>query len=288
VKKLFLAALILPLLAQADLGGSMVAFLATVSGLRPGGIVTTGIILHLDAARFNGTDFPGTGCGLTTWQDLSAGNHDGTLTNCTSGLEGDGTAASPYRLDFSGNDYVEIDSSVNGDNLDDADDITLCALHYPTQNGDDGGYHVIVANRHPAGSSVYQFLLQSSNTGAVNCGTGVAGALGMYATGSPSYDLCNAGSSVTKNTWQFSCVKYEGSTLSWFHNGASAGSDTSGLSSRTAGGTWNVGIGAFTGGGEDYEGDIAWLGIYSRALTSGEILQNCNELKRRVSGMTCG
>lgn len=256
------------------------------------GVVTSGLVLHLDAAKFNGTSFPGTGCGSLVWKDLTANVNDATLVNCSAGLQGDGSNTSPYRVDFDGlNDYATIPSP-SGDTLDlvEGENITICALHNPVLNGDTNLYHQVIANR-SGGSSLWEFILQNGNgAGSVNCGTFVGASPTWYSSG-VGYALCNANSVISKNAWHFTCIASEhggvNSTIRYYQEGTADGTDTYPSANRAGNAAWAVTIGTYDGVGETYVGDMAWIGVYDRVLTEAEVVLNCNSLKTRVTGLVC-
>ena len=84
-------------------------------------LVTTGLVLNLDAANSSGTG-PQSGCSpsSSTWVDLSGNSNNGSLLgfsgSCTSdGWTGGGTVGSPYALTLNGtSDFVYIANSLIG------------------------------------------------------------------------------------------------------------------------------------------------------------------------------
>jgi len=211
-------------------------------------IVTSGLLLHLDAAQLR--SYPGTG---TTWTDLSGNGNFATLINSPAFNTDNGGS-----IVFDGtNDYAPVrnNASILTTNY-----TKFCWFRVtsfsPGNNfisGGDGGNHA--------------WWMQSSPQ--------------MRAGHNGSYNTVVSPTSLSLNTWYCGAVTFN-TTTGWvmYLNG----------SQNTTSGTTQ----AFTGSGElliaafgsnnfanIFNGRIAIMMVYNRALTAAEILQNYNALKSR-------
>jgi len=111
---------------------------------------------------------------------------------------------------------------------------------------------------------------------------GGTGEYAMFITGTNVYTHPNGGGYNNKSiptigdgNWHHICLSRDGSTMTWYHNGADIGTSTEG-------GTCTVStIGAYSGGSYSYYGKITSIQLYNKALTASEVLQNYNATKER-------
>ncbi len=204
--------------------------------------VTEGLVLNLDAADAKGVSAGphAAGCPSTalTWVDLTVPNLS-TLNgfgSCSStrGWNGDGSTAmgalGPYRLSFDGTPNsllrVEIPHSIA---LSVSGDLTTCSWVFPTQNGTDNVWHVILSKRNgydvPEVAEYEMFLQRGGH--AYNNGTNplLPGALGFYVRNSGTYSEVNSTSVVSTNAWHYLCVTLSGSTVRFYDNANPIGLD---------------------------------------------------------------
>ena len=215
-------------------------------------LVLPGLTLCLDAA--NSKSYPGSG---TTWTDLSGNGNTGTLVNGV-GYSGDNLGS----LSFDGsNDVVNSTTSI----IDRADgqEITVSCWIKPSRTS--GQYSVFCTNRSD-NASIYNWIFYQHTTDGAIAFHGDAQNKSSYVP------ITNVWINVT-NTVTASRV----STL--YVNGVSTYTVTgytygNGTPSR-------LGIGADPGGQEPFQGNIAQVSIYNRALTAAEIQQNYNATKSR-------
>ena len=206
--------------------------------------ITDGLVLCLDAG--NSKSYPGSG---TTWTDLSGNGNNGTLVNGV-GYSGDNFGS----LSFDGvNDYVltpvNIDanpSSVgawfNASSTSGARGIAL------TDNGNwDKGFEI--------------------TNGVFNIHIG--------------NNLQSTGVSAAANTWYFGFLTYTSSSMSFYVNGVNVWNG--GAPGATSGSTVEIGRANFPAGAGSrvFQGNIAQVSIYNRALTAAEIQQNFNATRNR-------
>jgi hypothetical protein len=215
-------------------------------------IVTNGLVLCLDAA--NTKSYPGSG---TTWTDLSAFGNNGTLTNGPTYSSANGGS-----LAFNGTNYIS---------------------SFPTQISTTGS------------RTVSCFFRTNVTTRNGLCGTRgnavatgwvltvnqpLSGSLNYFHTAGSGIDVA-AGISI--NTWYNACVTYDvaTATATLYLNGAQIGSPVTSFSAMTPS-VFNGAIGAEDGQfNNKFNGNIAQVQVYNRALTATEIQQNFNALRGR-------
>lgn len=221
-----------------------------------GSIVTTDLILHLDAGDLD--SYSGTG---TTWTDLSGNNYDGTLVNGTSY---DGANQGSLAFDGS-NDYVTT-SALSDSFLQGNWTISFWAKFDVLSTTGSGSTDEILLHH---GSN-------SNNNGMHLVQRDAKILFGLY-----SNDIITT-STVSANTWYHFTFTLNNTNYAKqiFINGYH---DTSGTGSAAYGGT---GSNARIGGkvlsfGTYLSGDIANVVAYDRVLSNAEILQNYNAFKDR-------
>ena len=220
-----------------------------------GGLVTDGLILHLDAARK--PSYPGSG---DVWYDLTSKRSVATTYNGATYLDDS--------FSFDGaNDYIRLASNfLAGLELD---GITLAAWIRPeTLSG-----LTLIAGAWAMSVSNDQAALFTNNTSL----------LMAVADGSVGESGANSSSVLTTNQWQYVVGTWDISrTHNFYYNGNFVNSGTQG------GAGWNANTSAkFEIGGQHqnsrryFDGEIAQVNVYNRALSASEVLQNYNALKGR-------
>ena len=214
-------------------------------------IVTDGLVLCLDAA--NPKSYPGSG---TAWTDLSGNGNTGTLTNGPTYSSGN---AGYLTLDGS-NDYI------NGTSISSqlTTDITAEAWVYVSSAGVD--WVRIIGTGGNTGNRTFG-LWYASNRRLLWQRYGTADPT-IYPT-SPILQL---------NTWHHVAATTSGSSHALYLDGVSIGTNT-------AAGPWSasneaVTIG-FAGFHTYHNGRISNARLYTRGLSTTEILQNFNALRGR-------
>ncbi|MEZ4750230.1 MAG: LamG-like jellyroll fold domain-containing protein [Bdellovibrionota bacterium] len=253
--------------------------------------VTSGLVYQLDAAKYDGTTFPATGCASLTWTELISA-FTGTLTGfsgcgSTSGWNGDGTSSDPYRLILDGtDDRVALGTGTIGTAVNGAGAVTVDLwvrytslesgkydnnLLYVSIDGTKAGLwinfrgdgansgKILIAGRSQTSDS----FLEKSGTTTFSSGTWIHLA-GVFNIGSDELNLGYDGSLETPSSVSFGAATYTQGT-------ATAGDSLT-----------------YYNAANDYlNGEIAYLGVYNRELTESELSQNCNALKSRFNGHTC-
>lgn len=238
----------------------------------PGSIVTDGLVLNLDAAQGNGTSFPGAGCGVTSFTDISGSGLSGALTgfsSCggSSGWLGDGTTGDPYRLKFDGtDDYVQLANTgvLNPTSITLeawvklADTVNRPIIH---KWGGGWGYTLEIYNTRPT------IVINSVATGVQYPHAAPVATTGQWMHLVGTYDAAGTGALQ---------IYLNGAHQHGVHTTGNINADTGVLR-----------VGARSDGPGEFNDSIAKIAIYNRPLTQAEISRNCNALKARFSGVTC-
>ena len=212
--------------------------------------VRDGLVLYLDAA--NARSYPRTG---NTWFDRSGNGNDGTFAGDVRYSESNFGS-----LTFDGtDDYVPI-GSTGFPTLSSAGTLSAWAR----TNTITGSFSFIVSYGGTS-TNVARFLGINSST---------------FLFGGYANDISASG--VPLNTWFNMAGVYTGTNALMYVNGVLVSGPTAKSWSTNSG---NASVGRQTNGGEYWNGNIAQVSIYNRALSATEIAQNYNALKGRY-GLT--
>jgi hypothetical protein len=234
-----------------DIGG-FVYNTAFIQDYAKGGIVTDGLVLHLDAAY--GNSYPKGG---TTWYDLSGNSNNGTLTNGPTYNSGNGGYIS-----FDGsNDYI---SGTNTASLQLTSDLTVCAWVKLGDNANQGIFEkMTLSNYNGFGitkqSGYFKFWTASNNT--------------------TTYTVSNS-TYTNDNNWYYVVGRRENGVNRLFIN-AVLQNDSQSPPLSDSGDVYVIGRYYSNVNGYYLGGDISNVQVYNRALSSTEISQNYNAQKDR-------
>jgi hypothetical protein len=212
-------------------------------------IVTDGLVLCLDAG--NSKSYPGSG---TTWTDLSRNSNNGTLTNGPTFNSTNGG-----NIVFDGvDDYVSTTRTST---------TSFTWVAWFRTNVVSSGFKNILSVRTPS----YMLMLMDDDTS--NMGFWASDTL----TTGPSLNMTG----ISVNVWYHATFVREGNSITngykTYLNGSFRGSANTG--------TWSssdpIIIGGRTDATQFFNGNIAAIQIYNRALSAAEILQNYNATKGR-------
>jgi len=210
-------------------------------------IVADGLVLCLDAA--NKRSYPGTG---TTWSDLK-GSNDGTLTN-----EPTFDSANKGSISFDGtNDMVDVDSP-------------------PVISGSSATYLLWVKANSvyswmspcgyvTSGFDDYRFIFRRTNTGLIQTYVRRSNSIGFSAAPPSGFSWYD---------WNHFAIVADGSLSQTYVNGSLLASNNSGSGDLDFGTTFTLGNQDLRSGGSTWNGGIANVKLYNRALTADEVLQN--------------
>jgi len=222
-----------------------------------GNLVTSGLVLDLDAAKL--ASYPGTG---TTWFDISGNGNNGTLTNGPT-FTGIGKQAA---IVFDGtDDYVLLSNTFMADAPAGTFDIWF---NLSTTSGSSySGVSNILIGKPSSPDNAFGFSPSTSKL--------------MFRLG----NVTNLTSSVSANTgsWQSAQGVWDSTKMSIYQNGSPVASVT------VSGSTWYGGTSYNTVLGRNYTGQAAGsftgqqgnVKIYNRSLSQFEIWQNFNAFKGR-------
>ena len=213
------------------------------------GIVTSGIVLYLDAG--DPASYPGSG---TTWTDLSGSGNTGTLVGGTGFNSANGGS-----LVFDGtDDYVSVANNIS---LNPSTNTLICWAKSNVSTWSNNGVlmskrNVFIIHPNAGGFSVDYYYYLNNN----------------YV----SQQITPANIDV----WNMYACSWNGTTLSAYLNGAliNSGVKTGPLNT---GDTGVLEIGKDDTFSRFLNGNIAQVLIYNRALTATEVTQNFNALRGR-------
>jgi hypothetical protein len=222
-----------------------------------------GLVLWLDAANTKSYV-----SGSTTWNDISRGGNNGTLTNGPTFNTG-----SRGSIVFDGiDDRVSQTSPINtGDNF------TVNAWIYPTLLGTTR--RAIVGNSY--NYSTRRGWLFSTAGGGINNTF-------FLSIGGDNAGVNAPANTLSLNTWVYVSATCQngGGLINLYKNGTIVNNVLSTLSSGNIQydvNQFNIGFRLVGGTTDPYTGNIAQVSIYNRALTASEVTQNYNALKSRFN-----
>ena len=241
-----------------------------VSYLTP--IVTSGLILHLDAA--NTSSYSGSG---TTWTDL-IGSTNGTLTNGpTFSSDNNGY------LDFDGtDDFVTLGTQINSDII--TTDVTISFWAYIDSTAND---EIFVSMESLAvgepliiwydTSSIYEV----QNTGSGDVGGGSTNVITTAVDDNGSEKrFTTSNNALSATTWYNIAVVLD-VTNNAFYTYINGVEEAKWVSNNTSGGIKSTTNDFRIGGNPSLDGRISQFLVYNKALTAAEVLQNYKGLKER-------
>ena len=222
---------------------------------RATGIVTSGLVMHLDAG--NAASYPGTG---TTWTDLTANGNTLTATNSPTWNSGGwfATGATGYFTRATGIAMPQGNDSY-----------TLQAWVRMSSWTATGGIISV-------GGSGTTNRSNALRTGTLVGGGGVGRFSHYWWTNDLEADNNNA--SLALNTWFMITANFDGTTRRILANTTQVANDTPGSGHNVTSSTINVGTSAVL---EHLQGDIAIARVYNRALSASEVTQNFDANRAR-------
>ena len=221
-------------------------------------IVTDGLVLCLDAA--NKRSYPGAG---TTWTDLSKQGNNGTLTNMTDNFSTDGAGS----LTFDGTDeYVqEVGSASNL--LHELSSLTIsfwANVSAYQANGTIAERFITSSHSATQASSNWEIGLYNDNKNLV------------FRTSNEITEASNS-SSISLNRWYNIVYLLSGGYGKFIVNNEELANQTNNAISIQMTKTWKIG-GLST---RHFNGKMAIVSFYNRALSAAEIKQNYNATRGR-------
>lgn len=230
-----------------------------------GNTLTAGAVAVFDAANVlgNGT-IPALGCANTTWNNLQNTSQAGVI-NCSSGdgLAGTGTAADPYRMIFNGTSTSVITNVIS--QAATYPDATWVVWVNPTNIS---SLQSILSIDDHLGSYNRALVIDSSSNWGAYKGTGIFSA-----------------ATADANTWQHMVVVFSANNITVYKNGTPV---SLGVAPTIRNTSHTLSIGKSAGGNfEFFQGAIAWIAVYPRAMTQAEVTSSCQSLMGRFTGVLC-
>ena len=204
-------------------------------------VIYDGLVLYLDAA--NNKSYVS---GSTSWLDLTSNQNVGTLTNGPTFNTGSGGS-----IVFDGvNDYLNLGNPSTLNILN----FTVCAW---AKSSTFTNYQNIIFKGTTTGQ--YGIALNSSGDWTIQPNTGFTGDI------------------LSLNTWNFFVGTYNGTQITAYRNGVQKQQYS--IAQSYFGSI--ITVGTDTVNSRYFNGNIAQVSIYNRALSATEILQNYNSTKTR-------
>ena len=223
-------------------------------------IVTSGLVLHLDAA--NKKSYPGSG---TTWFDISGNGNSGSLVN------------GPVYSSNQGGSIVfdGVDDFVSFGNFT-ASSLPSGSISSWVRLASGGlTFQVIAAKRTAGDVTGFDYELDLSSTG-----TNIRG---LVSNGT-NLNIITGNTTLSFNVWYLLTFTWSGAALNVYLNGISDATPLTqtisvpSLSTRP----FDIGVGRETSAAQRYyKGNISNTLLYNRALSAQEVLQNYNAQKAR-------
>jgi hypothetical protein len=221
-------------------------------------IITDGLVLCLDAG--NPKSYPGSG---TSWVDLSRNGNDLTLQNGPTFSSGNGGA-----IFFDGTNDCASKTSINVSYL------TIDVWARWTQFFSDFDGHALISNSDTdSGDPINGYLLYQATDAPYN-------KVKAFVYGS-SLAVLTSVSTLSTGVWYNITFTYNGSATRLYLNGVLNNSVAATVGAIAASSA-NFIVGAtYTVGSDPFNGNLANVKLYNRALSASEILQNYNATKGR-------
>jgi hypothetical protein len=227
-----------------------------------GPIITSGLVLHLDAG--NTSSYPGSG---TTWTDLSGNNNHGTLIN---GPTYSSTNSGSIVLDGS-NDYIDFGNSASLRAIGGTTNITVSAWVYYSAYGGGGQSYSVITVKGSLGT--WTWLMENYLDKF------------WFRIGAGGADVSVSDVSTHQlNVWYNVVGTYDGSNMRLYVNGVLK--NTKPQTGTLATNTETAKIGTWQGTDYNLTGRVSNVSIYNRVLTAAEVLENYNALRPRFGDVT--
>jgi hypothetical protein len=227
-------------------GKSSMTGVSTITNVATG-IVSSGLVLHLDAG--NAASYPGTG---TVWTDLSGNGNNGTLVNGPTYSSANGGT-----IVFDGtNDKVDCGNAASLQ-------ITVGTISaWINATSDNSGYNGIITKQFAWGLFVRDNLLVT------------------YDWGSGGGDR-NTGVTVGNNTWKYVAMSFTQTIGTPSNNAIIYINGSPVLTTRVKHENQNIQVTTDGNSSQCMAGNISQIAIYNRVLSAAEITENYNALRGR-------
>ena len=232
-------------LTQAEINNNFNALQERFSYLE--NYVADNLVLYLDPGKVS--SYPGTG---TSWYDLSGRNNHTTIIN-----GGGYIHRNLGQILFDGtNDYANVNNAAN---ILSKSSYTKFAFF--TNSTYVVGNNIISGD----GGSAHAFFMQTTNK--------------LYAGHNGNWSTITSNTSLVLNTWYSAALTFD--TTSGFKLYVNGTLDNTNGTTTAYTGNDNCLIGAYIAGSNVFAGNMGVVMVYTKALSSSEILQNHNAFKLR-------
>ena len=229
------------------------------------GIITSGLVLHLDAG--NAASYPGTG---TVWTDLSGNSNTGTLTN---GPTYSATDSGSILFDGTNDFVLETNpSTLRNQNFTVSVWINpgtqlqaiISIIDFDHALSPNQGW---VLQSEDATTNRYFYLAWNDGSGFQPTGGGGFGA--------------GKGIQLTSAVWQNITYTKSGTSLLGYKNGSQIYTGTASSATVNYVSSRNMKIGDCVSISRPYKGNISQVAMYNRAISASEVTENYNALRGR-------
>ena len=230
-------------------------------------IVRDGLVLCLDAKDPN--SYPGTG---STWYDLTTNQQNGTINSATHNSAG--------YFDFDGTDDVV------GPNTFDYDDsggaFTVCAWLNPDTFTSSNSYLAVI-NRTDNSNHVFSIFIESSS------GSGTTGEMSAWffdTGGTIRQHKSNGNCVLNLDEWNFCVWRFadlDGYTFDLNNSDGSVSYNASSAYSIRKDSTSQFTIGRWRNAVYYFNGEMAYINVYSKKLSDSEVSQMYNSSRSRFN-----
>jgi hypothetical protein len=226
-----------------------------MSGIIGNNIVKDGLVLHLDAA--DRKSYPGSG---TIWYDRSGNRYNGTLTNTPTFSSDSGGI-----FTFNGtNQFVDLTST----SIASSGNAARTMLTW-IKNSNAGAQRCIISTG------------TAANGQSFNLVTYIYAKVGVMGYNLDYYP--STGANVTDGNWHFVGAVANGSSTTTTYVDGNLDNTSGTLTYSTTGQNNYIGKASHVGNENYWNGSIAVVYIYNRALSLTEIKQNFNATRRRFN-----
>ena len=232
--------------------GGYVGFKGTFGQSLGSNVVTSGLVLHLDAGKT--ASYPGTG---TTWNDISSSAMTATLRNTSYGTGGGG------HFSFNGSNSAAV---IPNNTVLDTQSLSIEVWMSPASSLNQNGFWFEKGTV----NSQYSFFMSSG--------------IVYWRMAGGAYDTTATVSTyMTLNNWYHMVGTHASGTQRIYINNTVAGSGTGSPSiiANTAGVSIGNANGYASPSSYPFNGRIAVVRVYNRALTATEVQQNYDDQKAR-------
>ena len=223
------------------------------------GIVSSGLVLHLDAG--NAASYPGSG---TVWTDLSGNGKNGTLTNGPTYTSADGGA-----IVFDGvDDYVDFGNIL----FNNVNTVTISIwVKMPSMVT-----NKYIMSKGSAGDGISTFICYTGSGPSGGSSSYIRFSMGNeFGSNSTNLEIAN----LNWGQWYNFTFTYDGSFVKGYKNGTTSGSTSLSGNLYTTIAPLYLARSKY---GDNASCTIGNFTIYNRALSEIEVTQNFNALRGRV------